>query len=280
MASSLDGQHAFVTGGGSGIGLAAARALLRDGATVTLGGRSLGKLEVACAELGAGAHPEVCDVGDEEALGAVLDRANERLPLTVVVASAGTGGAGPLLDMQLGQWQDIMRTNLTGAFLTIKSAGRHLVDNGGGSICAVSSIAGSHTHRFMSAYAASKAGLNMLVRNAADELGSLGVRVNAVAPGIVETEISAALQGDAGVLADYRRNMPLGRMGAPDEVADAIRFLCGPESAWITGVVLPVDGGHHLRRGPTIDTLLDPHVDDLPVPSRGLERDLRTGGHE
>ena len=158
-----------------------------------------------------------------------------------------------------------MDTNLTGAFLTLKLAGRHLVANGGGAMCAVSSIAGSKTHRFMTAYNTSKAGLEMLVRNAADELGALGVRVNAVAPGLVETAISGTLRGDDAVAEDYRINMPLGRQGTVEDTGAAIRFLCGPESSWITGVVLPVDGGHHLRRGPNIDPLLAPFIPDLPA---------------
>ncbi len=262
----LAGHHALVTGGGSGIGLATARALLADGAIVTLVGRNGPKLGDAADELGAAdrVRTAVADVDDEASISAAIDAANEHAPLTIAIANAGTGGAGPLLTMDLAEWERVLRTNLTGAFLTIKHAGAKLVANGGGTICAISSIAGSHTHRFMSSYTTSKAGLNMLVRNAADELGGLGVRVNAVAPGIVETELSAALQATDDVDADYRRNMPLGRRGLPDDIAAAVRFLVGPESSWITGAILPVDGGNHLRRGPNIDPLLAPFIDDLP----------------
>ncbi|MCP3933801.1 MAG: SDR family oxidoreductase [Actinomycetia bacterium] len=264
MLSSLTGQHAFITGGGSGIGLGAARAFVQDGAQVTLCGRSVDKLEAACEELGQAARSVVTDVGDEDALASAMDDANDRAPLSIVVANAGTGGAGPFLRTDLDEWQRVLHTNLTGVFLTFKHGGRHLATSGGGAMCAVSSIAGSHTHRFMAAYVTSKAGLNMLVRNTADELGSLGVRVNAVAPGLVETELSIGLQNNVDVNEDYRHNMPLGRRGTPADTGAAIRFLCGPESSWITGVVLPVDGGHHLRRGPNIDPLLEPFVDDLP----------------
>ena len=263
----LAGQHALITGGGSGIGLGAARALLADGAEVTVCGRRVDRLEAAVAELGDGAHALQLDVADEDRTVEVITEANERRPLSIIVASAGMGGAGPVTGWPLQNWQQVLDTNLTGAFLTIKHGGAALAANGGGAICAVSSIAGSHTHRFMSAYTVSKAGLNMLVRNAADELGSLGVRVNAVAPGLVETDISQALQDSPEVDEDYRQNMPLGRRGTATDIGAAIRFLCGPESSWITGVVLPIDGGHHLRRGPNIDPLLAPFMPDLAPPS-------------
>ncbi len=264
--SSLSGHHAFITGGGSGIGLGAARAFVADGATVTLCGRSLDKLETAAAELGEAARIVVASVGDEAALESAIREANESAPLTIAVANAGVGGASPLVATELADWERVLATNLTGAFLTFKHAGRVLIENGGGAMCAVSSIAGSHTHRFMSAYTVSKAGVNMLVRNTADELGSLGVRVNAVSPGLVETDISTSLSNDALVNEDYRINMPLGRRGQTADIGAAIRFLCGPESSWITGAVLPVDGGHHLRRGPNIDPLLIPFFgESLPA---------------
>jgi len=267
QAPPLQGQHAFITGGGSGIGLGAARALVADGAIVTLCGRTADKLEAAAAELGDAAAIAVADVGNEQELDAAIAEADARAPLTIAVANAGVGGAGPILALETADWERVLATNLTGAFLTLKLAGRRLVANGGGVMCAVSSIAGSKTHRFMTSYNTSKAGLEMLVRSAADELGSLGVRVNAVAPGLVETEISGALRGSDEVAEDYRINMPLGRQGTVDDTGAAIRFLCGPESSWITGVVLPVDGGHHLRRGPNIDPLLAPFVSDLPAVS-------------
>lgn len=263
-AEPLHGQHALVTGGGSGIGLGAAKALAADGALVTLVGRSAEKLERSVTEIGSQARLVVADVGDEASLDAAVAEANETAPLTIAIANAGVGGAGPLLQTGLDDWERVLKTNLTGAFLTFKTAGQRLVANGGGAMCAVSSIAGSRTHRLMHAYTASKAGVEMLVRNAADELGSLGVRVNAVAPGLVETEISAALQNDGAVNEDYRLNMPLGRRGTTADTAAAIRFLCGPEASWITGVVLPVDGGHHLRRGPNIDPLFAGLLDGLP----------------
>lgn len=274
--AALDHQHALITGGGSGIGLGAAHALVADGATVTIVGRTEATLQTAVSELGDAAAYAVADVTDESAIAAAVEQANARSPLTMAVANAGRGGAGPLLSMDVDLWEQTMRVNLTGTFLTFKHAGSAIVANianggpaarMGGALCAVSSIAGVRTHRFFGAYTAAKAAVNSLVENAADELGSLGVRVNAVAPGLVETDLSMALQSNDDINEDYRINMPLGRRGTVVDVANAIRFLCGPESSWITGVVLSVDGGHHLRRGPNIDSMLSAVVPDLPPPS-------------
>lgn len=105
----------------------------------------------------------------------------------------------------------------------------------------------------MAAYCVSKAGIDMLVRNTADELGHAGVRVNSVLPGLVDTELAAGLLATQAVLEDYLNCMPLHRTGTVADIAAAVRFLCGPEASWITGVNLSVDGGHHLRRGPDLD---------------------------
>ena len=109
----------------------------------------------------------------------------------------------------------------------------------------------------MGAYCASKAAIDMLVRNSADELGGADVRVNSVCPGLVDTDISAGLRHNDAIANDYLECMPISRIGTVDDVAQAVRFLCGPESSWITGVNLSVDGGHHLRRGPNIEPLAE-----------------------
>lgn len=124
---------------------------------------------------------------------------------------------------------------------------------------AISSIAGVLTHRHLGAYSVSKAALEMLVRNAADELGQFGVRVNAVRPGLVPTDASGPLVADEVTLADFLVQMPLGRTGKAQEVAEAVRFLAGDESSWVTGQIFAVDGGHTLRRGPDLDHLMGPY---------------------
>lgn len=252
MSDELTGQHAFITGGGSGIGLASARALLRDGARVTLMGRNRDKLEGARASLSEFGDVDVVagDVASEAAVRDAIRGANERVPLTIAVANAGTGDIAPLAATSDESWQRVLQTNLTGTFYTFKHAGEAIARAGGGALCAISSIAAVRTHRFMHAYVVSKAGIDMLVRNTADELGPAGVRVNSVCPGLVDTEIAAGLFATEPVLESYMDNIPLARTGVPDDIASAVRFLCGPESSWVTGTVLSVDGGQHLRRGP------------------------------
>ena len=128
-----------------------------------------------------------------------------------------------------------------------------MAKSGGGAICAISSIAGVRTHRFMGPYCVSKAGIDMLVRNTADELGTANIRVNSVCPGLVETELASGLLETEEVYEDYLDCMPVRRHGKVDDIGQAVRFLCGSESSWITGVLLSVDGGHHLRRGPNVE---------------------------
>jgi NAD(P)-dependent dehydrogenase (short-subunit alcohol dehydrogenase family) len=258
----LDGRAVLVTGGGSGIGLACARRLAADGAVVTICGRSEERLAAAVDDLvagGADARYAVADVTDEASIAAAVDRAAATHgPLAAVVANAGGAHAvGPLLRTRVDVFERDLALNVTGTFLTVKAAAPHLARSpGGGAIVAVSSIAGRLTHRLMAAYSTSKAAVDMLVRNAADELGPLGIRVNAVQPSLVPTGASDPLASDDATRADYLAQMPLGRVGTVEDVAEAVRFLAGPESAWITGQLLAVDGGHSLRRGPDISSLL------------------------
>ncbi len=256
----LAGTAGLVTGGGSGIGLAAARHLVRDGASVTLAGRSTERLDAAVAELaaeapdGAEVRSVVCDVAEEGDVQRAVEVAVEGTGgLQHCVASAGTGTVGPVVALPASEWDRVMDINLRGAFFTMKHSCAAMVAAGGGSFVGLSSIAGPLTHPFMSAYCVSKAGLEALVRNAADELGRCNVRVNAVRPSLVPTELAAPLEQDPDVLADYLANIPLHRTGTVDDVAHLIRFLCGPESSWITGECIGIDGGHTLRRGPNVE---------------------------
>jgi len=257
MAGPLAGQAALITGGGSGIGLACAQAFLRDGASVTITGRTEAKLaeaaDVLRAEAPAGVTVQYLagSVSDESAVAdAVALAAAPHGGLHIAVASAGIGGLGPIITTSLDEWNNILGTNLTGTFLLFKHAGAEIARSGGGAMAGISSIAGVTTHRFMGPYAVSKAAVDMLVRNTADELGTANVRVNSVRPGIVETELVEVPLSDERIITSYLDAMPVRRVGQVADVAALVRFLCGPESSWITGVNVSVDGGHHLRAGP------------------------------
>lgn len=258
--SALQDQAALVTGGGSGIGLACARALLRDGASVTIAGRGEERLLQAVEDLradapdGARVAHAVCDVAvEDQVVAAVETAASLTGSLQLCVAAAGTGTLGPVVAMSAEQWDMVLGVNLTGAFFTLKHVAPRMVAAGGGSFVGISSIAAPLTHRYMSAYCVSKIGLEALIKTAADELGVSNVRCNAVRPGLVPTELSSALEGDPAVHDDYIAQMPLARTGTPEDVANAVRYLCGPESGWVTGQALGVDGGHSLRRGPDLE---------------------------
>jgi NAD(P)-dependent dehydrogenase (short-subunit alcohol dehydrogenase family) len=179
--------------------------------------------------------------------------------LTGVVANAGGGGA--LVPVHLQPTEEFVRVlhlNVLGTFLCLKHAIPQLVAAGGGSFVGMSSIAGHLTHPYFGAYTAGKAGIEQLVRNAADEYGAAGVRANAIRPGFIATEIMEGIPRDSAVYESYITNTPLGDVGQPDDVAHLARFLIGPESRWITGQIINVDGGHSLRRGPDFGAFIEP----------------------
>jgi NAD(P)-dependent dehydrogenase (short-subunit alcohol dehydrogenase family) len=262
--TALDGKAALITGGGTGIGFGCAQRLIAQGATVTICGRRADVLADSVARLGDRAHFVVCDVTDDAQVLAAVQAAAEPLGrLDMVVAYAGGSSAvGPLVLTAPDAWQQTMAVNLTGTMSVIRHAAPFLSAAGGGSIVAVSSIAGHLTHRHLSAYAVAKAGIEMLVKSAADELGAWNIRVNAVRPGLVPTDISTALNESEATRADYIHQMPLGRVGTIDDVAALVEFLLGPTSTWITGQLIGVDGGHSLRRGPDIGLLVGPLFED------------------
>jgi NAD(P)-dependent dehydrogenase (short-subunit alcohol dehydrogenase family) len=264
------GLSALITGGGSGIGLGAATRLVQDGAHVTICGRTEDRLRTAVDTLrqaaeaggqGGTAAYVVADVTMEEQIAeATAAAAAERGRLDILFANAG-GAAhmGPIGDADLEQVRATVDLNLIGTFLSIKhgaplmAAGMGTgVDGGpatGGSIIGMSSGAGHFPHRYLWAYGAAKAGIDMLCKYAAEELGRTGVRVNTVQPGIVDDELMEAITAGGPLLDDYLAEMPISRLGTVEDIASVVRFLAGPESTWITGESVAVDGGHHLRRG-------------------------------
>jgi NAD(P)-dependent dehydrogenase (short-subunit alcohol dehydrogenase family) len=253
VAGSFDGKAGFVSGGGTGIGLACARAIVAGGGSVLLAGRREEVVARAAAELGPRATHTHCDVTDDASVEAAVAAAVERLgPLRLAVNAAGTGNVGSVLNGPVPGFQALIETNLTGVYRCLRAEARAMKTAGGGSIVNISSIAGALTHRWMSAYCASKAGVNMLTRCAADDLGEHGIRVNAVMPSLVPTELTQLMISNKTVTDEYLRRIPVGRIGTPDDVAAIVSFLLSDEAGWITGQVIGVDGGHTLRQGPDL----------------------------
>jgi len=201
-----------------------------------------------------------CDVTDEASVvDAVAAAAGPTGGLDVVVASAGGSSTiGPITQVDTQAFRDTMDLNVVGTFLVIKHAAPVMIRGGGGSIIGISSIAGGTTHRWFGAYGPAKSGIEALVAMAADELGASDVRVNAIAPGLVDTELVAAITAGGPVLDDYLEQMPIRRPGTVDDIAAAAAYLAGDQSTWVTGQVLHVDGGHSLRRGPLYTAFLEP----------------------
>jgi NAD(P)-dependent dehydrogenase (short-subunit alcohol dehydrogenase family) len=257
-------MSALVTGGGSGIGLAAAKRFAADGAHVTIASRSEERLAAADKEIREVAAPDarvgyvVCDVTSEDDVVRAVAQASEATDeLDILFACAGGSlHGGPIVGSDAAAWRATVDLNLIGTFLAIKHAAEVMKRTGGGSIVGMSSIAGHTTHRLLSAYSASKAGIEMLVKCAADELGEFNIRVNAVQPGIVDTDLMTFITAGGATLESYYANMPISRIGTVDDIAEAVRFLAGPESSWITGQMLGIDGGHQLRAGPDYSSLM------------------------
>jgi NAD(P)-dependent dehydrogenase (short-subunit alcohol dehydrogenase family) len=249
----LQGKVGFVTGGGTGIGLACARAIVDGGGSAVLASRRRDVVEAAAQSLGERAHGVRCDVTSQESVDAAVAAALDRFgALHLAVNAAGVGGAGHVLNSTDEQFAAVIDTNLTGAFRSIRAEARAMKRAGAGSIVNISSIAGALTHRQMTSYCASKAGLNMLTRCAADDLGEYGIRVNGVMPGLVQTDLAQPLWSNEGVVAEYKRRMPISHIGKPEEVAGIVAFLLSDEAGWITGQCIGVDGGHTIRQGPDL----------------------------
>lgn len=247
----LAGRYAIVVGGGSGIGFASARLLARDGATVTLAGRTESKLFAAAAEIerdGGRARIAVCDALDGDAVRRAVDVASDdEGGVHIAVVVPGGGSVRPVLLYDDDQFSREVDGNVRPVYLLLKYAGRAMIRAGGGSFVAISSTAAVFSTRYLASYAAGKAAVDHLVRVAADELGEFGVRVNGVRPGFTRTAATERSFANQPMLDAFLAGQAIARHGAPDDIAHAVRYLAGPESSWVTGQLLTVDGGHTLR---------------------------------
>lgn len=250
MAADLTGRRALIIGGGSGIGFASARRLAADGATVTIAGRTESKLQGAVEELageGFTVSYAVCDALDGASVRAAVEAASSDRRLDIAVVVPGGGSIKPVLLFGDDEFSAQIDLNVRPVYLLLKYAGRAMVRNGGGSFIAISSTAAVFSARYLASYAAGKAAVDQLVRVAADELGQYGVRVNAVQPGMTRTPTTAAAFDNRPMMAEFLAGQALARHGEPEDIAGAVRYFAGPESSWVTGQLLTVDGGHTLR---------------------------------
>ncbi|WP_418063809.1 SDR family NAD(P)-dependent oxidoreductase [Pimelobacter simplex] len=233
-----------VIGGASGIGAATARLLAGSGHRVVV------------ADLPGTSADAHVDVTDEASVAALLDGVvAEHGALHGVVNCAGVSTLARVVDHDAAEWRRVVDVCLTGAFLVLKHAGQRVAD--GGALVSLSSLNARQPGTGLAAYCAAKAGLVALTEVTALELGVRGVRVNAVAPGLVVTPLTAPAMDIPGVRDDYVDNTALGRSGEPDEIAAAIRFLLSDDAAWITGETLDINGGAHLRRYPDLVGLVE-----------------------
>ena len=238
---------AVVIGGASGIGWATAQTLAADGYTVTIADRNGDGARDRAAELGAPHAAATVDVTDEDSVRALFEGLEH---VDVVVNCAGYSGFGLIADLPAEQFREVLDVCLSGGFLVIKHAAPHM--GSGGAIVSLTSLNARQPAIGMSAYCAAKAGLAMLTQVAALELGPRGIRVNAVSPGFVQTPLTDPAAMIPGVVEEYTENTALGRTGVPQDIADAVAFLCSPKASWLTGEVLDLNGGAHLKRYPNI----------------------------
>lgn len=250
----LSGKVAIVTGSGRGLGRAMARGLAEAGAAITICGRSPDPVTEAAAELRAEGYP-VLDVVFEATERSQCERLIETTVaafgrLDVMVVNHGVGGAAPAEEIAPEAWTRMMDVNLTSAFDCAQLAGRQMIaQGGGGSIVMISSTGSLVTFDGLTSYGASKAGMDHLARHLASEWGRHGIRVNTIAPGYMSSYMKGRAEhyNTPEILAEIRERTPLGRKGAPEELVGPVVFLASDASSFVTGHVLPVDGGWCIR---------------------------------
>lgn len=244
-------RTSLVIGGGSGIGAAIAHDLAAAGDRVVVADLNADAAAWVAAELGAGHASLGIDVTDEESVVAAF--AHEATAgLGAVVNCAGSSTLAAIVDHDTAEWRRVVDICLTGAFLVIKHAGRALTP--GGVVVSLTSLNARQPGAGLAAYCAAKAGLVSLTEVAALELAERGIRVNAVAPGLVVTPLTQPAMDIPGIREEYVANTPLGRSGEPSEIAEAVRYLLG--AAWVTGETLQINGGAHLMRYPDLPGLI------------------------
>jgi len=261
---SFDNRTYLITGGGSGIGKGVAAALVASGANVMLMGRTADRLAAAADEIRAGGSGQVnceaADITNEDDVARVVDAVVAwKGKLDGVVNSAGgSNTVGPITQIDSELWRGVIDLNVNGMMYVLKHSARAMVRGGGGSFIGISSIAASNTHRWFGAYGPAKSAVDHMVKLAADELGTSGVRVNGIRPGLIRTELTEAVLMSPEVSADYRDCTPLERIGEVEDIANVSLFLLSDAASYVTGQIINVDGGMQVRRGPDYSAMFEP----------------------
>ncbi len=246
--SEFETKVVLVTGAGRGIGQALAVGFARAGASVAANDLAPGGLDKTIEAIrseGGTAEAYVADVANKMQVQLMVEEVREAFGrIDILINNAGVEPHASLLELDEYDWDRTLAVNLKGPFLTMQSVGRVMADEGGGVVVNVASIAGrSHGLKDRAAYVASKTGLIGLTREAARELAAYGVRVNAVCPGVIETEMTAKLCQDEAMMARWLADIPQGRLGKPEDVVGMVLFLCSDAAAYVSGQAINVDGG-------------------------------------
>ncbi|MBK9978896.1 MAG: 3-oxoacyl-[acyl-carrier-protein] reductase [Gemmatimonadetes bacterium] len=242
MRIDLTGKNALVTGSTRGIGRAIAQSLAEAGARVAIVGRDQARAEAVAAEVGNGAQGFACDVSDVAQVTALVDATIAKLGgVDILVNNAGLTRDNIMLRLKDDDWDAVINANLRGAFASTRAAIRGMMKKRWGRIINIASVVGIIGNKGQSNYAASKAGLIGLTKSVAKEFASRGVLANVVAPGFIETDMTAAMTPEAR--ATMSQQIPLERLGTPEDIANVVTFLASDRAAYITGQVLVVDGG-------------------------------------
>lgn len=250
----LDGKTAFILGASAGIAKASARLLAADGAALYLLGRSRSRLEAVRDGIrDVAPDAEIAlhkgDPEDEATVREAATAAHDfRKRLDIVVGTVASGGTGPLIEQDLETFTNYVMGNLRSNFLALRYSAPLMSD--GGSIVFISSTSSKIPMEGLGHYSAGKAALEMMIRVAASELGSRGIRVNAVRPGLTEAATTQGYIHLEELTTSFLERVPLGRLGVSDDIAPAVRYLAGPESSWMTGQSFAVDGGNEVRGAP------------------------------